>query len=180
MNRVVFLADGFNLYHSLRLAGAQHPGRSVRWLDLHALCRSLLHVVGDHAELLGVHYFSALARHLERTRPGVTVRHQEYMECLEATGVRIVLGRFKSRTAWCPHCGRSHLRHEEKETDVAIASHMISLLARERCESIVLISGDSDLVSAIREVRESFAGKRVICGFPFRRDSVELRATAHA
>lgn len=39
VNRVVFLVDGFNVYHSLRQA-TRDSGETLKWLDLHALCNS--------------------------------------------------------------------------------------------------------------------------------------------
>ena len=69
MNRVVYLVDGFNLYHSLREVERGH-GHSLRWLDLNALCSSLLHAVPGRCEVAGIVYFSAMARHRETARPG--------------------------------------------------------------------------------------------------------------
>jgi len=50
VNRVVCLIDGFNLYHSLRDLERGH-GHSLRWLDLKALCSSLLHAVPGRCEV---------------------------------------------------------------------------------------------------------------------------------
>jgi hypothetical protein len=61
VNRVVYLVDGFNLYHSLREV-ERSRGHSLRWLDLAALCSSLLHAVPGRSELAGIVYFSALAQ----------------------------------------------------------------------------------------------------------------------
>lgn len=39
-NRVIYLVDGFNLYHSLKDAERDGPGTHTRWLDLPEFCRS--------------------------------------------------------------------------------------------------------------------------------------------
>jgi hypothetical protein len=77
MNRVAFLVDGFNLYHSIRDAQASF-GYRVKWLDLHGLCASYVHssLFGRDAILWSVTYFSAYATFLTPTNPGVVVRHQ--------------------------------------------------------------------------------------------------------
>ena len=62
VNRTVFLVDGFNLHHSLR------------WLDLTALCSSLVHALPGRCEVAGIVYFSALARHMDASRPGTVAR----------------------------------------------------------------------------------------------------------
>jgi hypothetical protein len=65
--RVSFLIDGFNLYHSIRAAERVTSLRPLRWLDLHALCATLISSgLGPGARLEGVYYFSALAHHLQR------------------------------------------------------------------------------------------------------------------
>ena len=152
MNRVVYLVDGFNLYHSLREA-ERSRGRSLRWLDLSALCSSLLHAVPGRSELAGVIYFSALARHMETARPGTVARHLRYLDALQATGVETVLSQFKRRQVRCPYCGRVRDRWEEKQTDVGIAVRLMKLAAVGACGRVFVVSGDTDLVPAISEAR---------------------------
>ncbi len=77
MNRTAFLVDGFNLYHSLRTAGYE-LGMDVRWLNLHSLLSSYLSAIGMNTRLASIHYFSALAHHLEERQPGVTHRHRRW------------------------------------------------------------------------------------------------------
>ena len=129
MSRTSFLVDGFNLYHSLKKAETVLGGRGTRWLDLKALCVSYLQAMGTAARLESVHYFSALAFHMEQAKPGVTARHQTYIDCLTASGVIVELSKFKMKTSACRHCGRAIVRYEEKETDVAIG---VRLLDRSR------------------------------------------------
>ena len=64
-NRVAFVVDGFNLYHSLKSASDGPKPLPARWLDLKALCEAHLHVIGNGATLSSIYYFSAIAKHLE-------------------------------------------------------------------------------------------------------------------
>jgi uncharacterized LabA/DUF88 family protein len=151
--RTAFLLDGFNLYHSLLEAQSALGGRGTRWLDMRSLCRSMLSQVSVDARLSEVVYFSALARHREATDPYAVARHRAYIECLRTTGVRIELGRFKQKHGACRHCGTPIVRHEEKETDVAIGIELLDQFWTQRAEAVVLVTGDSDLSPALRLAR---------------------------
>jgi uncharacterized LabA/DUF88 family protein len=179
MNRTSFLVDGFNLYHSVKdAARALGTGRGTKWLDLRSLCSSYLGIVGGTATLQGIFYFSALATHLEPRDPNVTARHRTYIKCLEDSGVVVELSRFKKKEVTCPTCQARTIRHEEKETDVAISAKLIELLVQNQCESVVLITGDTDLAPAIRTARRIFPAAKVRFAFPYRRQSSELASLA--
>jgi uncharacterized LabA/DUF88 family protein len=181
MKRVAFLIDGFNLYHSLREL-ERLTKSPAKWLDLKKLCEGYLHAVrsglGERVELASVTYFSALASHLVPNNPDVVKRHQTYVAALESTDVEVVLSRFKEKTVICPVCGNRFKRHEEKETDVALGLRLIELLARGACDTVVLVTGDTDLVPAIRTARRMYPGHLVGVAFPFMRHNAELRAVA--
>jgi uncharacterized LabA/DUF88 family protein len=119
------------------------------------LCASLLSRVGGNAQVSSIHSFSALAEHLEPTKPGVTARHPAYIECLSPTGVEVELGHFKPKAIHCANCGARTIRHEEKETDVAIAVRLVELADGDSCDAVALVSGDSDLAPALRAVARS-------------------------
>jgi len=178
LSRTAFLIDGFNLYHSLKQARTALAGRGTLWLDLRSLCASYLPHIGTSARLQSVHYFSALAHHLESAKPGLTKRHQDYVECLQASGVQVDLSKFKRKTGMCLGCGKATLRHEEKETDVAIAVSLLELFHLDQCDQAVIVSGDSDIVPAVRCARRLFPTKGVYACFPFNRESLELKAVA--
>jgi uncharacterized LabA/DUF88 family protein len=199
--RVAFIVDGFNLYHSIRDAEKLVPARPQRWLDLSSLCRSYLHHFGRSATLQGIHYFSALAKHLAASNHDIEARHTAYIDGIRSTGVQVTLGSFKARDKYIPlrfcrfrigrwkrpvrlpipRCSVIYTRAEEKETDVAIASRMFELLHRQEADAIVLISGDTDLLPAIRTARSLFPAARIVVMFPFNRHNAELkRAVTHS
>ncbi|HEX2078902.1 MAG TPA: NYN domain-containing protein [Longimicrobium sp.] len=123
-------------------------------------------------------YFSAFATHLLPNNPDVVKRHQNYVAALGSTGVEAVLSRFKEKSVTCPVCGNRFKRHEEKETDVALGLRLIELFARGACETTVLMTGDTDLVPAIRTAKRLYPARAVGVGFPFMRHNAELRTVA--
>lgn len=173
--RTAFLVDGFNLYHSLADASAQMGGRGTKWLNLKTFCAAYLAPIGGGASLGPVHYFSALAKHIEARKPDVTRRHKTYIRCLEDSGVIVELGHFKEKWIDCTRCGRQMTKYEEKETDVAIGVRLLELLWRNQCDAAVIVSADSDLSPAIRTVKRLFPRCPVYCVLPFNRASFDLK-----
>jgi len=177
MNRVVFLADGFNLYHSLAQAQRDAGGATTKWLNLMSLCASFLPLVGrasgERATLERVYYFSAPPTHRSQ---GKQERHTLYVRCLRATGVNVELARFKSKQIWCPNCRKQFIAHEEKETDVAIATRLFEVCHSDEAETIVLLTGDTDLAPAARTCKRLFPAKLILFAFPYKRTNSELVA----
>lgn len=176
INRTSFLIDGFNLYHSVRYA-SEHlglGGAGTKWLNIHSLCNSYLSIVGKSAQTTEVFYFSALAKHIEAREPQVTERHQHYIECLESTGVHIELHRFKPKNIKCDHCGERFIRHEEKETDVALSVRLLELFMLDRCDTAVLVSGDTDVAPAVETALRLFPEKVICFAFPYARRNKDL------
>jgi uncharacterized LabA/DUF88 family protein len=122
---------------------------------------------------------------------GPTKPHQEvYLRALATTPlVEVTLGNFKKkqiecRVQGCTFVGQRFFKtQEEKRTDVNIAICMLDDAYQNRCDTSVLISGDSDLVPPILAIRNRFPMHRVIvyvpAQHPTRSHAVELRASAH-
>lgn len=177
MNRAVFLADGFNLYHSLAQAQRDAGGATTKWLDLMSLCSSYLSLVarasGERATLERVYYYSAPPTHRSQRKQA---RHTLYMRCLRATGVNVELGRFKPKQVWCPKCHQQFVAHEEKETDVAIATRLFEVCHSNEGDSIILLTGDTDLAPTVRACKRLFPEKLIFFAFPYKRTNSELAA----
>ncbi len=154
IRRAIFYVDGFNLYHAV--ADLERP--FLKWLDLRALCQTFA-----PTNYFGVHvlYFSAFAEWL----PGPYRRHQAYVKALQLTGVVPVLGRFKSKTRTCKACGQTYCSHEEKETDVSIGIHLVRDALLGSYDTAFVVSGDSDIVPAIRMARSHAPDKpiKIVC-----------------
>lgn len=84
-----------------------------------------------------------------------------HIRALELTAVNPILGNFKKKERKCPNCSHKWSGHEEKETDVNIASYLIDLAYQNAFERALIISNDSDLTPAIRLIRKRFPEKRI-------------------
>jgi uncharacterized LabA/DUF88 family protein len=174
MNRVVALVDGFNLYYSVREA-SNETGASLKWLDLKGFCSSFLDPIGGGATLYRVVYFSAYETHKSRSK---VQRHKTYVEALNATGVETRMARFKWKERWCKTCSTLQPGYEEKETDVALAVRLLELFALNECETVVLVTGDTDLLPAIRTSHRLYPDKQVWVAPPHKRWNTQLAQEA--
>ncbi len=174
MKKVTFLIDGFNLYHSCRNARDDLGGVQTKWLNICSLCQSLLPIIGGGASLYEIFYFSALAKHLLYIDPDIVVKHENYIECLKDTGIVVELSKFKRKEKRCKLCHQIFITHEEKQTDVAIATKLIELALLNSCDTIIIMSGDTDLIPAIKSVKARQSHIEVRCAFPYKTKSGEL------
>lgn len=156
--RTIVYFDAFNFYF-----GAI-KGTPYKWLDLGRLCSFLL----PNNEIVAIKYFTA------RVRPqphdlDQPVRQQIYWRALKTLPfVSIHEGHFLVHQVSMPlahppiHGPRfaDVIKVEEKGSDVNLATHLLCDGFRSRFDVAVLITGDSDLVSPLRVVKEEL-GKRV-------------------
>lgn len=180
MKRISFLIDGFNLYHSIKQASHQLKlgGKNTKWINIYSLCESYLHLFGRENRVEEVYYFSALATHLQAVKPDVVKRHRVFIEGLRSTGIHVELGRFKKKTIYCKNCKKVMIRHEEKETDVAISAKLLELFMLDKCDTAVLVTGDTDLAAGVKVARKLFPQKEICFAFPFKRKNKELKRLA--
>ncbi|MBI4226664.1 MAG: NYN domain-containing protein [Candidatus Omnitrophica bacterium] len=166
--RVVFLIDGFNIYHSLR----EDPRlRQYKWLDLYKLCSIL---IPRRCQITKVYYCSAYVTWDSEKM----LRHQQYVRLLKTTPIDVVLGKFKEKSVRCRLCRQAFKTSIEKETDVNIAIKLLQGGIQDIYDSAGIVSGDSDLVPAIRGVKEAFPTKQIGVAFPIGRVSKDLRQVA--
>ncbi len=177
-NRVTFLVDGFNVYHSAKEAQRDLGNAPTLWLNLRSLLSAYLFLFGREAILAEIYYFSALATHLDAGHQSTTSRHRDYIDCLRATGVHIRLGRFKNKTVWCKKCRTKSRCYEEKETDVALSIKLMELFHLDKCDTIVFVTGDTDIAPAVRTATQVFPEKDVRFAFPYKRKNKELASLA--
>ena len=132
-------------------------------------------VSGERASLARIYCFSAPPIHRSK---GKLRRHALYMRCLRATGIHVELARFKSKDVFCPTCNKYFVAHEEKETDVAIAAKLFEVCHVDEADTIVLMTGDTDLAPAVRTCKRLFPSKLIFFAFPYKRTNNELAAIA--
>ena len=162
MYKVVFLIDGFNLYHSLT-----NRFKKYKWLDLNKLCTMFLL---PQEKLIQIYYFSAICT----WNNDKAKRHKVYIRALENTGIKAVLGKFKKVKRSCRLCNRQYETYEEKRTDVSIGIKLLSLAYQDAFDKAYIVSADSDLVPAIEEVNTLFPPKKIVPVFPYGKRSLEL------
>ena len=180
--RVVAYIDGFNLYHGLRESKLQR----YYWLNLRALAENLLRT---GQRLVLTKYFTsrisgawagdapARATYLDAERK----RQSDFLEALDTlTDFKRYEGHFLGKAIRCRECGASWRTHEEKMTDVQIATEMLTDAFVDRFDMVLLMSADSDLVPPTLAVQRMFPKKRIVVAFPPSRRSVELERAASA
>ncbi|MGA2035663.1 MAG: NYN domain-containing protein [Thermoguttaceae bacterium] len=174
VRRAIVYVDGFNFYY-----GALKNGPH-KWLNLERFfCR-----LRQHDQIQRIRYFTAKIS-------GYRSANQEaYLLALTTLPlVDVILGRFKAKqfqcmVPACPNPGRRvFTTQEEKRTDVNIALWMLQDAQQDLCDRLILVSGDSDLVPAVRMVKDHFPGKEIVAYIPARNEirgaALELRAEAH-
>lgn len=125
-----------------------------------------------------VHYFSAYAHHLTTRDPDKVARHQTFVRALASTGVRAEMGQFKTKDVHCPKCHSDIIRHEEKETDVAIAVRLVEVVVTDKCDVAVVVTGDTDVIPGLKTAKRLAATKRLCVVAPYKRANAELRQVA--
>ena len=181
-DRVIAYIDGFNLYHGLRDAG----WRWACWLDMTALARNLLK---PDQTLAFTKYFTARiagpksadsaakAQRLTDKRQ----RQTAYLDALATLAdFRVFEGHYLAKDQSCHACGAQWTTHEEKMTDVSIATELLVDAFQDAFDTALLISADSDLTPPTLAIRQFFPEKRIVAAFPPRRSSVQLKRAANA
>ena len=180
--RVIAYIDGFNLYFGMRESGL----RRCYWLNLQALAVSLLR---PGQVLVATKYFTARitggrpgdAPVRERTLDRKRKRQSDFLEALNTLpDFEMFEGHFLGKDVRCLSCRASWRTHEEKMTDVQIATEMLEDAYDDRLDTALLVSADSDLVPPMRAIRRRFPRKRIVVCFPPGRSSVQLKKAAHA
>jgi uncharacterized LabA/DUF88 family protein len=155
--KVIAFIDGYNLYHAMDDAGRH----DLKWLNLWELCERLIHN-DPRSELVGVFYFSAFAT----WKPEQYARHRRYVSALKSAGVKTILGNFKKKQRKCNRCQNEWTAHEEKESDVNIAIHLLDKAHNDEYDEALVLSADTDLTPAIKMVREKYKSKTIIAVLP--------------
>ncbi len=166
--RVLFLVDGFNLYHSIDEDKRLHR---YKWLDLSRLCRIL---IPKRCEVSKIYYCTTYAT----WNPSKYARHQTYVRALKTARVDVIFGKFKQKDITCRLCNKMFRAPIEKQTDINIAMQLLQEAFRDTYDSALIISGDTDLIPAIVGVKQTFPTKQVGVAFPIGRSSRELKQVA--
>ena len=163
--RVIAYIDGFNFYFGLKARN----WRKYYWLDF---VRFFEEQMKKHQELIEVNYFSAVPLNAEKAD------RQDLLFTANKLNpkFKLHLGKYLKKDIRCPHCKQSIHSFEEKETDVRIATKMITDVVQDRCDITLLLSADSDLVPPIEFIREFDPRHKIIVYFPPYRHSTNLQS----
>ena len=158
--------DGFNIYHTVCDYGKNY----LKWMCYRSLAEQLAASASDRLVLTKV--FTAYAEWLKQSAS----RHKVVASAWRARGAEVVLGRFKANQSECKSCGSTWRSHEEKESDVNIGAHLLADCLTGRIEVAYLVSGDTDMVGALKLLREECPNVELVyVSIDGRRSSGELR-----
>lgn len=154
MSRVLFLVDGFNMFHALHDTPKYHK---YKWLDYSVLAKCFIR---PNDKIVGVLWFTAYAN-WGTDRANRLNRHKSLRMALEWKEVEVVLGKFKRRHRKCKVCGQIYKSREEKQTDVNIAIRLFRGAMDNVFDTAMIVTADGDLIPAIEAVKKSFPSKKI-------------------
>jgi len=153
--KVNVYVDGFNLYHAIDALNDQR----LKWINLRTLAFSF---VKPHEVLNHVRYFTAVLT-WNKEKQG---RHKIYIRAQKAFGVDVIESNFRKVTRHCYPQNRYCARHEEKQTDVAIAVSVLLDATRGDFDRAILVTADSDQIPLVKAIMNDFPNKRITLAAP--------------
>lgn len=168
--RVGAYVDGFNLYHAVE--ALKEP--LLKWADIRSLASSYLR---EGETLERVCFYTAYNTWDAAKRK----RHLNYVKALEATGVEVVMSNFSRVQKACVKSGLSCHFYEEKRTDVAIATDMLTDCYELGLGRLLLFTADSDQIPSVERIRDRFPETSIYMIAPPKRltRARELSAACH-
>lgn len=161
--KVIVYVDGFNFYYGLK----SKKWKSFYWLDYVKFFESFLK---PYQELVEVNYFSA-----RPTDPGKNDRQDRLFTANKQNPrFNLILGKYLKKDIRCKYCNRIIHSFEEKETDVRIATRILSDAFNKRCDVAIIVSADSDLIPPLEMIKTFNPLQKVYVYFPPGRHSINL------
>ncbi|HOL22904.1 MAG TPA: NYN domain-containing protein [bacterium] len=185
MENITFLIDGLNFYYSV-ISVEKNTGLKAKWFNYLSLCEfyknEISKKLNKEFKIEKIFYFTAL---IIRT---FTMGEEEYnihknnqlvyLRVLEDLGLKVEKSKFKKRDMECPKCGLKYYKPTEKQTDVKIAIKIFEVFYKKISDAIVIISGDTDLVPAIRTAKNIFNNIKIGVIIPYGNRSEELKSVS--
>lgn len=165
--RVIVYVDGFNFYYGLK---DSPKWKKFYWLDMVGLFEKFLK---PNQELIAVKYFSA-----RPDDPGKNARQYAFFQAnKENPKFQLILGKYLKKDITCFNCGNVIHTHEEKETDVRIATQIVADAYEKNCDIAIIVSADSDMIPAVELAKA--AGQKLFIYFPPNHHSNNLAMMAN-
>ncbi len=171
--KIYVYIDGFNLYYGCL------KDTTYRWLDINKMCNLLF----PSDEITYIKYFTApIKLRMSDKDPDRQNRQQIYLRALKTLdNVEIIEGiflRHKVSMKLANKVGYALVvKHEEKGTDVNIATHLVNDAHNKLFERAVVISNDSDLVTPIQVVTNELKLLVTVIS-PFDKNNIQLKTVA--
>lgn len=164
--KVIVYVDGYNFYYGLRNGGARW--KCTYWLDV---VRFFERMMLDDQELVEVNYYSA--------RPMDDQQAADNQDVLFSANrlnpkFKLHLGRYKKKKIKCQNCGFKIKTYEEKESDVRVATGMLTDVFTKRCDITIIVSADSDMIPSVEIIKASVPGHPVYLFVPPNQKSYAL------
>ncbi len=173
--RTIVYIDAFNFYH-----GCLEGNNSCKWLDLKSFFESLLKANSENeTQIVKIKYFTTKIRSYIETKGNKRIpinalaekqkRQQVYLRALKAHApeiINIYIGRFSSYPVEWPLADKPSekvevMRTEEKMTDVSLATHMLNDAWLDSYDCAILVSSDSDMITAIELIKHNALQKKI-------------------
>lgn len=154
--RCIIYIDAFNWYYGVFM---HRP--AWKWLNL----QSYFEALRPDEEVVAVRFFTAVVEPRHHTSVKRD-RQKRYLKALATLPkVQVIMGKYQERTVTCraAPCPRKlvYTVAEEKKTDVNLAIQLIDDAIQRRAESMIIVSGDSDLEPAVEWVRRNHPAIKV-------------------
>lgn len=169
--RCVLYVDGFNFYYAIKRNSEHAVERKsestlhLGWCDFHELATREFVPAG--ATLVRIRYFTAPVESLGKSGGelgGEQNRQNVWLNAVSTVrDLQVIEGFHSEDRELDPMAPQKH--RTEKQTDVNIAVRMVADAARNRCDRLLLVTGDQDQIPAVLAVRDEF-GKVVDVWLP--------------
>lgn len=102
--------------------------------------------------------------------------------CLTVSRDGCLAWRSLSSVGWLytRNCHAKWREYEEKMSDVHIAPEPLRDAFKDNFDTAILVSADADLLPPIEAIKEDFPEKKIVFGYPPRRDNPRLTAVAQS
>lgn len=134
------------------------------------LCKSFL---GENQELCKVIYFTASP--LDSNKSSRQSSFLNANKFLNGDKFEIVRGKYIEKPINCPNCHSNFMRPEEKKTDVNISVRMLEDCIKDKVDTLVLVSADSDLIPPLESIKNNYPDKNIKVYFPPSRYSRDIK-----
>lgn len=159
--RVNAYIDGFNFYYGCREKNWRH----YYWLNF---CQFISTFLIEGQELQHLYYFTSTP--LDN---GKKNRQAQLLKANRLDGrFSTIQGKFIQEPVKGCRCGR--VMQKEKQTDVNIAVQLIDDVHANACDLSILVTGDSDLMPALKLAKRIRPGHEIIALFPPKRHCGEF------